>query len=169
VAAARNASPGLPVDESCTAPYTHDRWLFAHNGRVDHFPGATATQLRRALSDTRIAHLQGATDSEVLFGLVLDRMSDGAAPPDAVAAVIKKTLAIAPASRLNLCLSDGDTIVATACGDSLFTRTAGDGDAATSAVVVASEPYDDDPAWNAVGEGSLVVATRNSLDIGALT
>ncbi len=25
VAAVRNASPGLPVDESCTAPYTHEQ------------------------------------------------------------------------------------------------------------------------------------------------
>jgi glutamine amidotransferase len=165
VAAVRNASPGLPVDESCTAPYTHDRWLFAHNGRVQDFPGESATLLRRMLSDERAAQLQGVTDSEVLFGHVLDRIEAGAFPADAIAAVVKLVLDIAPESRLNLCLSDGDTIVATACGDSLFTCS----DPELGAIVVASEPFDDDPGWNEVSDGSLVVANRSTLDIGALS
>ena len=84
VAAVRNASPGLPVDESCTAPYTHERWLFAHNGRVQGFPGTVAAQLRRRMSDERTAQLQGVTDSEVLFALVLDRIDAGACAPDAI-------------------------------------------------------------------------------------
>jgi glutamine amidotransferase len=165
VAAVRNASPGLPVDESCTAPYTHDRWLFAHNGRVDGFPGPVAARLRRWLSDARTAHVEGATDSEVVFGLVLDRIDAGACATDAIHDVLNEVLAIAPESRLNLCLSDGDTVVATARGDSLFTRA--DDDEGRS-VVVASEPFDDSPDWNEVPQGSLVVATRSTLDIGAI-
>ncbi len=166
VAAVRNASPGLPVDESCTAPYTQGQWLFAHNGSVEGFPGPTATRLRRRLSDARTAHVQGATDSEVVFGLVLDRIDAGACPTDAVREVINEVLTIAPGSRLNLCLSDGDRVVASACGDSLFTRTT-DGDADPS-VVVASEPFDDSSGWQAVPAGSLVVATPSTLDIGAI-
>jgi glutamine amidotransferase len=164
VAAIRNASPGLPVDESCTAPYTHDRWLFAHNGRVQDFPGEVAVQLRRSLSDASAARLQGVTDSEVLFGLVLDRIDAGECPSGAVNAVVRDVLKVAPESRLNLCLGDGETIVATACGDSLFART----EPERGAVVVASEPYDDEPGWTEVADGSLVVATRSTLDIGAL-
>jgi glutamine amidotransferase len=164
VAAVRNASPGLPVDESCTAPYTRGRWLFAHNGRVDGFPGPTAARLRRWLSDARTAHVEGATDSEVLFGLVLDRIDAGACPSDALADVVREVQTLAPGSRLNLLLSDGDSIVATACGDSLFTRA----DRASGAAIVASEPFDDDPSWTTVADGSLVKATRTTLDIGAL-
>jgi gamma-glutamyl hercynylcysteine S-oxide hydrolase len=164
VAAVRNASPGLPVDESCTAPYTHDRWLFAHNGRVQDFPGPVAVQLRRQMSDERAAQLQGVTDSEVLFALVLDRIEAGACGPDAITAVVADVLSIAPESRLNLCLSDGETIVATACGDSLFVLS----DPDHGAVVVASEPYDDEPGWTEVAGGSLVVATRSTLETGAL-
>jgi glutamine amidotransferase len=162
LAAVRNASPGLPVDESCTAPYTHERWLFAHNGRVEGFPGPTATRLRRWLSDARTGHMQGVTDSEVLFGLVLDHIDAGAKATDAIAQVVHDVTELAPASRLNLCLTDGETIVATALGDSLYTYTPGD------AVVVASEPYDDEDGWTPVAEGSLVVATRASLDIGVI-
>jgi glutamine amidotransferase len=165
VAAVRNASPGLPVDESCTAPYTHERWLFAHNGRIEGFPGPAAARLRRWLSDERTAHVQGATDSEVVFGLVLDRIDAGALATDAMHDVLNEVLTIAPGSRLNLCLSDGDTVVATACGDSLFTR-AGDEDGGW--VVVASEPFDDSPGWNEIRQGSLVVAARSTLDIGAI-
>ena len=54
-------------------------------------------------------------------------------------------------------ISNGASIAATACGRSLFVRQGAD------FVVVASEPYDDDPAWRAVPEASLVTA---SLDHG---
>jgi glutamine amidotransferase len=59
----------------------------------------------------------------------------------------------APASRLNLLLTDGSTIMATAWGDDLWYRT-GPGEA----VVVASEPYDDDPGWHQAPEHTLLVA-----------
>jgi gamma-glutamyl hercynylcysteine S-oxide hydrolase len=164
VAAVRNASPGLPVDESCTAPYTHERWLFAHNGRVQDFPGPVAAQLRHQMSDERTAQLQGVTDSEVLFALVLDRVDSGACAPDAIKGVVRDVLSVAPESRLNLCLSDGETIVATTCGDSLFISS----DPDRGAVVVASEPYDDEPGWTEAADGSLVVATTSTLETGAL-
>jgi predicted glutamine amidotransferase len=62
-------------------------------------------------------------------------------------------------------LTNGDTIVATACGDSLFTHAAEKQDA----IVIASEPYDDDESgWTPVTNSSLVVATRTTLETGAL-
>jgi glutamine amidotransferase len=164
LASIRNASPGLPVDESCTAPYTNGRWLFAHNGRVQGFPGDVAIRLRRQLTDERAAQLQGVTDSEVLFGLVLDRIAEGASAADAMSAVVAGVIDVAPESRLNLILTDGETIVATACGDSLFTSANDRQDA----FVVASEPYDDEPSWTAVANSSLVIATRTTLETGAL-
>ncbi len=70
--------------------------------------------------------------------------------------------ALAPGSRLNVVLSDGTTVVATAAGDSLFTREG------TDDAVVASEPFDDEDGWVAVGDGSVVVAVEGSIQIGAL-
>ena len=99
--------------------------------------------LRRPLSDRRAAAIEGGADSEVLFALVLDRLDSGATPPEALAAVIASTAAVAP-SILNLLLTDGHRAAATACGDSLFVLEGAD------SVVVASEPYDDDPG----GSGS---------------
>jgi glutamine amidotransferase len=164
LASIRNASPGLPVNETCTAPYTRGRWLFAHNGRILdwHGPTGAGVVLRRRLSDASLAAIEGATDSEVLFGLVLDAIDRGTAPQDAVVSVLRLTQQVAPGSRLNLVLTDGTTVIATACGDTLFTRRS------EGPVVVASEPFDDAPAWHPVPDDSLVVATRTDLTVGAL-
>ena len=164
LASVRSATPGLPVNEACTAPYTRDRWLFAHNGCVLdwHGPKGVGVVLRRRLSDESLAMIEGSTDSEVLFGLVLDAIADGAPAPAAIVGVVRSVRDLSPRSRLNLVMTDGETIVATACGDTLFAR-------CDDAVVIASEPFDDDPAWQAVDDDALVVATRSSLHIGALT
>jgi glutamine amidotransferase len=164
LASVRSATPGLPVNEVCTAPYTRDQWLFAHNGCVLdwHGPKGAGVVLRRRLSDESLAATEGATDSEVLFGLVIDALADGAPPAEAVAGVVRSVAEVSPGSRLNLLLTDGPTLVATACGDTLFTFHDNDSN------VIASEPFDDDPAWRPIDDGSLVVATRTSLDVGAL-
>jgi glutamine amidotransferase len=164
LASIRNASPGLPINEACTAPYTRGRWLFAHNGRILdwHGPTGAGVVLRRRLSDASLAGIEGATDSEVLFGLVLDEIDCGAAPHEAVVSVLRMTQDVAPGSRLNLMLTDGATVIATACGDTLFTQRA------EGPVVIASEPFDDAPSWQPVPDDSLVVATRTDLTVGAL-
>ena len=59
----------------------------------------------------------------------------------------------APASRLNLLLTDGTTIAATAWGDSLRDRME-----PGLGTVVASEPYDDDPLWREVPDRTVLTA-----------
>jgi glutamine amidotransferase len=164
LASIRNASPGLPINEACTAPYTRDQWLFAHNGRILdwHGPTGAGVVLRRRLSDMSLAAIEGATDSEVLFGLILDALAGGASATDAIVAVLRLAQDISPGSRLNLMLTDGVTVVATACGDTLFSHRD------DAAVVVASEPFDDSPGWQPVPDDSLVVATRTDLTVGAI-
>jgi glutamine amidotransferase len=76
---------------------------------------------------------------------------------------VRLTLDLSPGSRLTLLLTDGVTVIATACGDTLFTHRD------DASVVVASEPYDDSPAWQPAPDGSLVVATRTDLTVGALS
>jgi glutamine amidotransferase len=58
-----------------------------------------------------------------------------------------------PAARLNLLLTDGQQILATRWNDTLSVLRTGDG------VVVASEPYDDDPGWADVPDHHLVDVT----------
>jgi glutamine amidotransferase len=135
LAAVRSATPPSPTEETNSPPFTKGPWLFAHNGAVD---GDTAGR-------------RGGTDSEVLFGLFLDRIDDGLSPGDALAAVVAGAT-----GRLNLVATDGIRVAATAHGESLFVRS-GPG------VVIASEPFDDEPGWEPVADHSLVEATAESV------
>ena len=158
LAALRDATPPAPVEESGTPPFTWGPWLFAHNGKVDGFAGGgpARPRLHRLLSDARAAGIDGASDSEVLFALALDEIDSGASPGPALAAVVATVSQVASA-RLNMVLTDGHRLAGTACGDSLFVL---EGEVA---VLVASEPHDDDTRWRPVPDGSLVVADRSGV------
>lgn len=149
VAAARAASPGSVLDVAGNAPFVDGRWTFSLNGTVPGFRDGFGDELRARLSHARAASLEGDTDSEVLFALVRDAMERGASACDAVVDVARDAHARA-GGRLNLLLTDGRDVVATAIGNSLFVRRTRD------AVLVASEPLDDGPLWCEVPNGSAV-------------
>lgn len=155
LAAVRAATPPSPVEASGNAPFTAGPWLFSLNGAVTGFRAGRNVELRATLPAEREAAILGASDSEVVFAMVLGCLDQGASPADAVAEVMGK-LAPANEAPLNLLLTDGSGIVATAAGNSLFTRQG------AGAVIVASEPLDDDLAWTPVPDGSLVVAALAS-------
>ena len=123
VAAVRSATPGMPADESAAAPFTDGRWLLSHNGRVQ----------RSVLPP--YAEAESVCDSAILAAHVF------AAGAEKVAAVVTEVACLDPSARLSLVLSDGERILATTWGDPLSYLQLPEG------VVVASEPYDDDPRW----------------------
>jgi glutamine amidotransferase len=161
LAAVRSASPGMPIEETSTPPFTEGPWLFSHNGFVPGFRSGVGRELRRKVSETRALGIAGATDSELLFALVLDRLDAGTPPADALVSVIGLVEELTTA-RLNLLLTDGERIAATACRNSLFVF---DDRQFTGAVVVASEPYDDDAGWEAVKDGSVVEFGDDKLEV----
>ena len=146
LAAARLASPGAAIDDTGNAPFASGPWLFSLNGIVHGFHGDVGRTLRARVSPARRSEIEGDTDSEVLFGLVLDRLDAGEPPADALAAVTREVLELARA-RINLLLTDGQSIAATRAGRSLFLRGS----------TVVSEPLDSDPAWHEVAEGGVVL------------
>jgi glutamine amidotransferase len=143
--AARLASPGATIDPTGNAPFAAGPWLFSLNGFVRGFRRGVGDALRSDLSSQRRAGIEGDSDSEVLFALVLDRLDEGDSPRAALAAVVRHVTALT-SGNLNLLLTDGHTVVASRFGNSLFVRRS----------TVASEPLDDDPAWRAVPERSYV-------------
>ena len=163
VAAVRSATPPTPAEESGTAPFMAGPWLFSHNGAVDGWCAGASVAVRKMVSDARAAGIEGSSDSETLFALVLDRLDDGLLPADALVAVIRELTDGGFGARLNFLLSDGRSIAATTFGNSLFLR-AGEG-----GVVVASEPFDDDPAWDAVPDQSVVEATPDNIEVRSLS
>jgi glutamine amidotransferase len=147
VAAVRSATVGMPLEESAAAPFTDGRWLLSHNGRVD----------RAVLPPVRDA--ESTVDSALLAGLVFAR------GPDALAATVAEVGAADPAARLNLLAADGNRLLATTWGDTLSVLVTDEGTA------LASEPWDDDPAWRDVPDRHLVEVTPDGLiltPIGAL-
>jgi gamma-glutamyl hercynylcysteine S-oxide hydrolase len=158
VAAVRSATPPSPIVATGNAPFTHGPWLFSLNGFVTGFREGVGEELRRAVSPAHAAGIDGTSDSEVLFALVLDELAAGSKPADALRAVTRRVLDLTTGA-INLLLADGLEITATTCGNSLATLT-GTGLAA-GGVLVASEPLDDDPAWVAVPDEAVVRATTS--------
>lgn len=136
LAAARLASPGLPVEVSGNAPFVADRFAFSLNGHVRGWHKGVGDELASSVSSTRRRSIEGVTDSEVLFALVLDELDRGADLGDALAAVVSAVERVTT-GLLNLVIIEGERFAATAYGNSLFVLR--DGDATT----IASEPLDD--------------------------
>jgi len=151
LAAVRSATVGMPVTAAAAAPFAEGRFLFSHNGVVRGWPSSVAA-LAAALPVTDLLTLDAPTDAALLWALVRDRLRAGKDPADALVDVVAEVAATAPGSRLNLLLTDGATVWATAWDHALSVRT-GPGH-----VLVASEPFDADPAWTGVPDRHLVVA-----------
>jgi len=147
VAAVRLASPGSPVEESGNAPFVADgRWFFSLNGVVDDYREGVGDELRALVSERRRAEIEGESDAELLFALVLDCLDAGRRPPDALADVVT-TVEARTTGRLNLLLSERGATAATAVGNSLFRRDAG---------LVASEPLDESPDWERLADRTVL-------------
>jgi glutamine amidotransferase len=161
-AAVRSATPPSPIVDTGNAPFTSGPWLFSLNGFVTGFRGEVGETLRRSVSHRRAIEIEGTTDSEVLFALVLDALDAGATPAGAIASVTADVLSRTD-GHLNMLLTDGYGIVGSTCGNSLFTLV--DEGLAAGGLLVASEPLDDHQDWVEVPDGSIVEAALGGLRI----
>lgn len=164
VAHVRDASVG-PVAEENTHPFSHGRWLFAHNGTIARF--ARSRRVREALLaeiDRDLRHeILGDTDSERCFLLFLARLRarvrlDRATLPQVRRALAETTEALtaiadrraAKPSTLNFVVSDGRLLAASRRGKPLhLAASAGP----YRAFVVASERIGAGADWEEVPEG----------------
>ncbi|MHB9857428.1 ergothioneine biosynthesis protein EgtC [Streptomyces sp. YIM S03343] len=157
LAAVRDATHPGADPEAAAAPFAADRWLFSHNGAVTNWPDSLAP-LTQTLPPKDLLTLEARNDSALLWALVLARLRGGDEAGQALADTVLEVAALAPGSRLNLLLTDGDTITATAWGDTLFLLAE-----PGRRTVVASEPYDDDPYWQEVPDRTLLAASRTDV------
>ncbi len=144
VAAVRSATVGMPIESSASAPFTDGSWLLSHNGVVD----------RAVLPVTRDA--ESTVDSAVLAAHIFDRGLGS------LGETIAEIGARDPGARLNILAGDGSRLLATTWGDTLFALDRADG------VVLASEPYDDDPAWLDIPDRHLVEVAATGLKLTPL-
>jgi glutamine amidotransferase len=64
------ASTGTPVQQTNCHPFRHGRWLFVHNGYVAGY-SLLHRELLFAVDPELFGHIEGTTDSELLFHLAL--------------------------------------------------------------------------------------------------
>ncbi|MFH8369962.1 ergothioneine biosynthesis protein EgtC [Streptomyces sp. NPDC018031] len=157
LAAVRSATVADPDGEAAAAPFAMGTYLFSHNGAVLGWPRSVAPLAGR-LPPADLLDLAARCDSALVWALVQRGLRDGYPAPEALSGAVADVAAAAPGSRLNLLLTDGASISATAWGDTLWYRL--DPAAGT---VVASEPYDDDPLWTEVPDHTLLTATRTDV------
>ncbi|MER6961198.1 ergothioneine biosynthesis protein EgtC [Streptomyces sp. NPDC000618] len=154
LAAVRDATLAGADGEAAAAPYAAGTWLFSHNGAVAGWPRSLAP-LTGSLPAAELLSMEARNDSAFVWALVLARLRGGDTESQALTDTVLEVAGAAPGSRLNLLLTDGESITATAWGDSLwYLAEPGRG------TVVASEPYDDDPRWQEVPDRTLLAASR---------
>ena len=156
LAAVRSATAGTAPDEAAAAPLRDGRFLFSHNGAIPDW-----TRLPADLGDesgldpAALLSLEARSDSALLWALIAVRLRRGEPADRAVSGVLRALAAVRPTARLNVLLTDGESILATRHGDTLWYReTRGE-------VLVASEPDEEerDHPWHEVPDRSLLLAT----------
>ena len=118
------ASTGTAIQETNTHPFRYGRWLWMHNGLVRDFQ-LVKRQLQQAVDDAFFDSIEGTTDSEWIYALVLSQLADpfGVPEPDELAGAAVSTLrllrevrgrhGIDTSSPVNLCLTTGHALIAT--------------------------------------------------------
>ncbi|MGX9788541.1 ergothioneine biosynthesis protein EgtC [Mycobacterium sp. MMS18-G62] len=144
VAAVRSASIGMPIEPSASAPFTDGQWLLSHNGLVD----------RAVLPPS--AKAESTVDSALLAALIFERGLD------TLGDTIVEVAAADPNARLNILAGNGSRLIATTWGDTLSVLRRDDG------VVLASEPYDDNPDWQEIPDRHLVEAGASGVELTPL-
>jgi gamma-glutamyl hercynylcysteine S-oxide hydrolase len=141
LAAVRSATAGMPPDEGAAAPFTDGRWLLSHNGRVSR---AVLPQASEA---------ESTCDSALLAAHVF------ASGPPRVVSTLREVAAADPDAYLSVLLTDGRRVLGVTWGDPLSYLVEPDG------VVVASEPWDDDPRWVDVPDRHLIEVTSDGVAV----
>jgi predicted glutamine amidotransferase len=171
-------------------PFRKGRHAFMHNGDIGDFAHVRRSLLS-SLSDDAFHSIHGNTDSEHLFGLVIDELastnSSGAEHlAAAMQAAVSRIVALCRKhgqgehSYLNVALSDGESAVACRFttepdyeGESLFVHTGRvyvcqggvcrmlSPDSGRGCVLVSSEPLSEDPGWVPLPRNSMVLVAKD--------
>ncbi len=170
LAVVRSATPGTATGPEAAAPFGCGPWLFSHNGAAQGwrewgeaaFLSWAGTPSAGAPASL-LSCLEALTDSALLWALTVQRLRAGLPLDAALAGTISAVEAAGGRGRLNLLLTDGRSVAATAYGDTLWYRqtapAAGRGRDGDASVTVASEPDDDAPGWTEVPDRHMLTAT----------
>ena len=165
----RAATDGATSRANCH-PFVSGRWSFMHNGQIGGFD-RMRRRLETRLSDTAYDEVQGTTDSELFFMLMLEEGLESD-PERACARAAGAVVAAAEAAgvpvhlRLTAAFSDGERLHAVRFANDNHAPTLYMTEMRDGGRSIVSEPYDRDGAeWHAVPPSSFVTLTRTSASI----
>lgn len=176
------ATTGTAVNRTNCHPFRFGKWLFMHNGEIGGF-----SKVRRALAfqvaPELYTHIQGTTDSEVFFHLLLTyglEEDPETALREAIRTIEKaqREAGVEAPFNMTVAISDGDNIWALrhASAGHVPTLYYGVGvkphdldDEVTvetgTATLILSEPLDDTSQWTAVDPDHLVLAGDGGVSV----
>ncbi|MEL6778349.1 MAG: ergothioneine biosynthesis protein EgtC [Cyanobacteria bacterium J06597_16] len=114
----RSATHKMPVDLSNTQPFKHRQLLFVHNGLIENFFDSLQRPIREKLCDSAYRLIQGLTDSEHIFALLVHHLETqpGIDLAEALHQTISLIATMAQQAEVrvaaNIILSTGDRMVA---------------------------------------------------------
>lgn len=165
----RSATAGLGLSMSNTQPFMHQQWMFQHNGYILDFHKEFRNSTRHLLIPEYENIIQGNTDSEYIFAILMQHLAETGSPISA----LQKTFAdIAhliddKRSLLNIMLTDGHTIYASKyaingqCPSLYYGHSIND--FPDNSQLLVSEALNDDSNWQPIDDNCIVIiqADRN--------
>jgi glutamine amidotransferase len=176
------ATTGSPVQRTNCHPFSHERWLFVHNGLINEYE-KLHRDLAFAVAPELFPFIRGTTDSELMFMLALSYGLDGDvhAGLSRMAGLVEHTAEIRGvknALQMTLGISDGASLYAVrysteGASRSLFHSASRDatmeiapeaGRFSRDARAIVSEPLSHlEEAWVPVPEASFLTITRGEI------
>lgn len=171
LAMVRSATPGLGVNQDNTQPFCHQQWSFLHNGYLLDFNGAVQHRLRDLLTDDYLYMVNGNTDSEYIFALLMQNLNRSE-PVKAIQTCMQQLAEVIQNKRalLNIMLSDGTHIYATRhainglCPSLYYTNSSAEFTPGNQ--ILASEKLNHDDGWQSIDEHKLIILNpENSMEL----
>lgn len=164
----RSATSNLSVDMINCQPFLHQNLLFIHNGFIDDFRKTLYRPIRNKLHDFAYQRIEGTTDSEHIFALIVNELETDSnlSLQQALSNTITRLVNLAQPNQINfsanIVLSDGKQLAACRYSNRVASPTLyyTKGKSFADAVIIASEPiFEGD--WISCPEKSLIGVGEN--------
>ena len=157
-----------------TQPFTRNNTHFLHNGYIEGFQDGIKEKLIPLIDPDILAHVAGDTDSAWIACLFHQHLKTGGDIKAALLGTCKQLPGVVEDRKvlLNIIVCDGNALYAVKHAinsDSPSLYTLVNGSAYPGSVIIASEPFDDDARWTAIGDHQLIsVANDHTINTVAI-
>lgn len=165
----RSATSNLSVDIINCQPFSHQNLLFVHNGYIDNFRKTLYRPIRNNLNDFAYQRIEGTTDSEHIFALVVNELeeNEGISLQQALHNTIIRLVELSQSDDIgfsaNIVLSNGKELTACRYSNRELSPTLyylKENPLYSNAVILASEPiFEGD--WISFPEHSIIGVQEN--------